>query len=68
MWEFPKSHSQFAFPRVGVMIVQGAKPAQIVVEIVGGDAVKALNPLLETAVIGIDVLDMNRAFDTHAFA
>jgi hypothetical protein len=50
------------------MIVQGAKPAQIVVEIVGGDAVKALNPLLETAVIGIDVLDMNRAFDTHAFA
>lgn len=64
MWKSSKGHRQNAFPRVGVVIVQGTKPAQIIIEIVGGDTVKAIGPLFETAVIGVDVLDMNRALDT----
>ena len=32
----------------------------------GGNAVKAVQPLLETTVIGIDVLDMDGTLDAHA--
>jgi hypothetical protein len=35
---------------------------------VGGNAVKATDPLFESPVIGVDVLNMNCAFDTFACA
>ena len=50
------------------MSVHAAEPAQVVVQVVGGNAVKAMEPLLEAAVIGIDVLDVNGALDMHACA
>ena len=53
MWKFPQGHRQDAFARVGVVVVQAAEPAQVIVQIDGGDAVKAPEPLLEAAVIGI---------------
>ena len=68
MWKLPKSHSQDTFPRVGVVVVQGTKPAQVIVQIVGGDAVKAIEPLFEAAMIGVDVLDMDSALDAQACA
>lgn len=68
MWKFPKSHSQDIFFRVGVVVIQGTKPAQVIVQVVGGNAVKATDPLLEAPVIGVDVLNMNCAFDTLACA
>jgi hypothetical protein len=51
-----------------VVVLQGAKPAQVVVQIAGGNAMKAVELLLETAVIGIDVLDMDGAPAAHARA
>jgi hypothetical protein len=51
-----------------MVVVQGTKPAQVVVQIVGGDAVKAIEPLFESAMIGIDVLDMDSAVDAQACA
>ena len=50
------------------MIVQGTKPAQVIVKIVAGNAVKAIEPLFEAAVIGIDVLDVDSALDAQASA
>lgn len=41
-----------------MVVVQGAKPAQVVVLITGGNAVKAVQPLLEAAGMGVDILDM----------
>ncbi len=35
-----------------------ATPAQIVAQVVGGDAVEAAQPFLESAIVGIDVPDM----------
>lgn len=51
-----------------MVAVQAAEPAQVVVEVVGGDAVKAIEPLFEVAVIGIDVLDVDGALDMNACA
>ena len=51
-----------------MVAVQGAKPAEVVVQITRGNAVKAVQPLLETAVVGVDVLDMDGAVDAHARA
>jgi hypothetical protein len=34
-----------------------AAPAEIVGQVLGGDAVEAIEPLLEAAVIGVDVVD-----------
>ena len=51
-----------------MLLVQGAKPAQVVAQIAGGDAVKAPKPLLEAVVTGIDVLNMDGALDAHACA
>ena len=50
------------------MIVQAAKPAQIVVQVAGGHAVKAVEPLLEASVIGVDILDMHGSVDAQARA
>ena len=52
---------------MGVVVVQAAEPAQVIVQL-DGDAVKAPEPLLEAAVIGIDVLDMYGAPDAHVRA
>ena len=49
-----------------MVAVQRAKPAQVVFQITRGNAVKAVQPLFETAVIGVDVLDMDGAVDAHA--
>lgn len=51
-----------------MVVIQGTKPAQVIVQVVGGNAVKATDPLLEAPVIGVDVLNMNCAFDTLACA
>ena len=48
-----------------MVAIQGAKPAQVVLQITRGNAVKAVQPLFETAVIGVDVLDMDGAVDAH---
>lgn len=45
---------------------QHASPAEITDEVVGGDTVKACHPVLEPAVIGIDVLDMESALTDSA--
>src|SRR5277367_3088959 len=37
---------------------EGASPAEIVGQVLGGDAVEAVEPLLEAAVVGIDVVDV----------
>ena len=37
---------------------EGASPAQVVWQVPGGDAVEAVEPLLKTAVIGVDVVDV----------
>ena len=37
---------------------ESAAPAKIVGQVLGGDAVEAIEPLLEAAVIGIDVVDV----------
>jgi len=50
------------------VIVQGAKSVQIVVQVVGGDTVKAIDPLFEAAVVAVDVLNMVRTIDTDAIA
>lgn len=50
------------------MIVQAAEPTQVVVHVVGGDAVKAIEPLFEAVVIGIDVLNMDGALGMNACA
>jgi len=50
------------------VIVQGAKSVQIVVQVVGGDTVKAIDPLFEATVVAVDVLNMVRTIDTDAIA
>ena len=50
-----------------MVVVQAAEPAQVIVQL-DGDAVKAPEPLLEAAVIGIDVLDIYGAPDAHVRA
>ena len=57
MWKFAKSHSQDVFSRGCVLAVQGAEPAQVIIEVVGGDAVKAMDPLFEASMVGVDVLN-----------
>lgn len=37
---------------------EGAAPAEIIGQVLGGDAVEAAEPLLEAAVIGVDVVDV----------
>jgi hypothetical protein len=37
---------------------EGAPPAEIVGQVLGGDAVEAGEPLLEAAVVGVDVIDV----------
>ena len=37
---------------------EGAPPTEIVGQVLGGDAVEAAKPLLEAAVIGVDVVDV----------
>jgi hypothetical protein len=37
---------------------EGAPPAQIVRQVSGGDAVEAIEPPLEAAVVGVDVVDV----------
>ena len=49
-------------------VVQGAEPAQVIVQIAGGDVVKAPEPLLESTVICIGVLDMDGALEAHTRA
>lgn len=66
--EIPKLHRQDTFPAGGVVVVQSAKPAQVIVQITCGNAVKAVDPLLEAVVIGVDVLDMDGAPDAHTRA
>ena len=51
-----------------MMSVHAAEPAQVVVQVVGGEAVKAMEPLFEAAVIGIDVLDVDGTLDMDACA
>lgn len=46
--------------------VKGAEPAEIVGQIVRGEALEVNHPLLESAAEGIDVLDMPGAADTAA--
>jgi hypothetical protein len=41
-----------------VMALNQAWPAQIVAQVAGGHAVKAVHPFLESAIVGIDVLDV----------
>ncbi len=43
---------------IPVMPLNQVTPAQIVAQEVGGDAVEAAHPFLESAIVGIDVLDM----------
>ena len=40
-----------------MLAVQGAEPAQVIIEVVGGDAVKAMDPLFEASMVGVDVLN-----------
>lgn len=40
------------------MPLNQATPAQIIAQAVGSDSVEAAHPLLESAIVGIDVLDM----------
>jgi hypothetical protein len=40
------------------MPLNQATPAQIIAQVVGSDTVEAAHPLLESAIVGIDVLDM----------
>ena len=37
--------------------LEGAAPSEIVGQVLGGDAIEAAEPLLEAAVIGVDVVD-----------
>ena len=37
---------------------ESAPPTEIIGQVLGGDAVEAVEPLLETAVIGVDVVDV----------
>ena len=37
---------------------ESAPPAEIVGEVFGGDAVEARQPLLEAAMVGVDVIDV----------
>jgi hypothetical protein len=37
---------------------EGAAPAEVVWQVLGGDAVEAVEPLLEAAVVGVDVVDV----------
>jgi hypothetical protein len=66
MRKFTKSHRQDDFPGNGVVIVLGANLVQITIETLGCDAVKAIDPLLETAVIGIDVLNKDNQGEASA--
>ncbi len=51
-----------------MLAVQGAEPAQVIIEVVGGDAVKAMGPLFEASMVGVDVLNMDCALDAYARA
>ena len=51
-----------------MMSVHAAQPAQVVVQVTGGDAVKAMKPWFEAVVIGIDVLNVDGALDMNACA
>ena len=51
-----------------MVAVQYAKRAHVVVQITRGNAVKAVQPLFATPVIGVDILDMNGAVDAYARA
>ena len=43
---------------------ESAPPAEIVGQVLGGDAVEAVEPLLEAAVVGVDVIDVQvRGFE-----
>jgi uncharacterized protein with ACT and thioredoxin-like domain len=68
MWKFSKGHSQDVFPKGRVLVVQRTEPAQVVGQVMGGDAVKAMDPLFETRVVGVDVLNMDCALDAYACA
>ena len=37
---------------------EGAPPTEIVGQVFGGDAIEAVEPLLEAAVVGVDVVDV----------
>jgi hypothetical protein len=37
---------------------EGASPAKVAGQVLGGDAVEAVEPLLEAAVVGVDVIDV----------
>ena len=37
---------------------ESAPPTEIIGQVLGGDAVEAVEPLLETAVVGVDVVDV----------
>ena len=47
---------------------EGTSPGEIVGQVLGGDAVETRQPLLETAVVGVDVIDvqMRRLGDRFA--
>ena len=68
MWKFSQGHGQDALWIAGVVVVQAAEPAQVVVQVMGGHAVKAMEPLFEAAVIRIDVLNVDGALDMNACA
>ena len=46
--------------------VDGPSPAQVIGEVCGGHPIKMAQPVFETAVISVDVLDMNGA--AHPFS
>ena len=37
---------------------EGASPAEVIGQVLCGDAVEAVEPLLEAAVVGVDVIDV----------
>ena len=53
---------------------EGASPSEVAWQVLGGDAVEAVEPLLEAAVVGVDVIDVQvrrlggRLFPAKAWA
>ena len=59
--------SEEHFPwRIEAVRVESPTLAEIVRQVVRSDTVKAFNPLVQPAVIGIDVLNMEGTFDARA--
>jgi hypothetical protein len=46
-----------------VITLQHAPPSQVVLQVLGGNPMKASHPLLEAAVVGVDVLNVERPID-----